>query len=224
MLRSLGFYCSICKGDYNSIFPRLPAGKSLFYYRGNKTGCQTNHEKSYCHCKGSPKKRNGVKCELYTKMSQQPEFSGSNDGWKEIRYKQQTDPNTQTTECKIKQNNSTANESLNNVITLPEDDEAVDYEYDPKPLPNITISWPTTTGKTEKEVVRYCNDKIRNSAPGKVCKKISGFDFTSFLQQCIDDIKVRSGIRTNLTLNVITNTPRNAANVKKLALVQVVVC
>ena len=160
----------------------MPVRKSLFYHRGKKSDCQTKSEKSYCHCKGNPRKRDGVKCEVHNKLSQQPEFSGSNDGWKEIRY-------GGSNKC-----SSRKRRSLENVIILPEDDEAVDYEYDPKPLPNITISWPTKTGKTEKEVVKYCNDTIRNSAPGKVCKKISGFDFTSFVQQCIDDIKVGSSV------------------------------
>ena len=160
----------------NFISIRLPVKKSLFYHRGRVTDCK-KEEKRYCHCKGVPRKKDGVKCKLHKTISQQPAFPAGTDGWKEIRYHRSNN-------CKSRKRRSL------DVIILPEDDEAVGYIYDPKPLPNVTITWPTKSGKTEKGVSNYCNATIRNSPPGKVCMKIADFNFTSFLMQCIDDIKV----------------------------------
>ena len=132
-------------------------------------------QKVYCDCKGKPGETNGVKCISHKKLAQPPEFQEI--GWKEIRYG--------GLNCRRRMRRSTEN-----VIILPEDNQAFDYVYDPKPLPNVTINWPTKSGKTEAQVGDYCNKTIKDSAPGKICAKISSFNFTSFLLQCIDDIKV----------------------------------
>ena len=131
--------------------------------------------KTYCDCKGEPSKKDGVRCGVHKTLSQAPEFKQS--GWKEIGYG--------GSNCKKR-----TRRSLEDVVILPDDDDAVDYVYDPKPLPNVTITWPTKTGKTEREVTNYCNKTMMESAPGKICTKISDFNLTSFLLQCIDDIKV----------------------------------
>ena len=155
---------------------RIPVWKSLFYHRAANSNCPKNQKKTYCDCKGDPQTKDGVKRKTYDKISQPPEFQEF--GWKELRYG--------GSNCKRRKRRS-----VDDVIVLPEDDEAVNYVYDPKPLPNITIEWPTKSGKTEAQVTDYCNKTIRESAPGKICAKIADFNFTSFLMQCIDDIKVR---------------------------------
>ena len=132
-------------------------------------------QKSYCDCKGKPSEVNGVKCVTHKKLSEPPEFQEV--GWKEFRYGGSS--------CKRRKRRS-----AENFILLPEDDEAVDYVYDPRPLPYVGVHWPTKSGKTKTQVTTYCNKSIRDSAPGKICAKISNFNFTSFLLQCIEDIKV----------------------------------
>ena len=154
---------------------RIPVGQSLFYYRANKLDCHQTVQKSYCSCKGKPTEMNGVNCIKYKNLSQPPEFQEI--GWKEIRYG--------GVNCKRRRKRS-----AENIIILPEDDEAVDYVYDPRSLPYVMVRWPTKSGKTEAQVTSHCNKSIRESAPGKICAKISNFNFTPFLLQCIDDIKV----------------------------------
>ena len=154
---------------------RIPVRQSLFYHRKTKTDCPKKRKRIYCDCKGVPQKKGGVKCAMHEKISQPPEFKEI--GWKEIRYG--------GSNCKRR-----TRRSVEDVIILPEDDDSVDYTYDPKPLPNVPIDWPTKSGKTEVQVTNYCNKAIKDSAPGKICAKIPDFNFTSFMLQCIDDIKV----------------------------------
>lgn len=152
-------------------------GKSLFYHRAKESGCQ-KQEKLYCHCTGEPSKKDKVICEAHQTISHQPKFPSAGDDWIEFRY-----PGESSCSKRKKR-------SLESVITLPEDDEAIGYVYDPKPLANISVEWPTKSGRTEENVTNYCNEAIRNSAPGKVCAKMADFNFTSYILQCIDDIKV----------------------------------
>ena len=147
----------------------------MFYHRAYKSSCNQHAQKTYCDCKGKPSKLNGVNCVTHKKLSQPPEFQEA--GWKEIRYG--------GSKCKRRKKRS-----AEDVITLPEDDEVVDYIYDPKPLPYVEVRWPTKSGKTAAKVTYYCNKSIKDSAPGKICAKISNFNFTSFILQCIEDIKV----------------------------------
>ena len=148
----------------------------MFYYHEAKTDCAEKEITVYCDCKGNRQKKDGAKCAVHNKISQPPEFKES--GWKEIRYRESS--------CKGRKKRS-----VEEVIILPEDD-GIDYVYNPKPLPNVTIEWPTKSGKTKDQVTNYCNKTIMDSAPGKICVKIYDFNFNPFLLQCIDDIKVSS--------------------------------
>ena len=74
---------------------------------------------------------------------------------------------------------------------MPDVDEPTNYIYDPKPW-NVTIpTWPTRLGKAEAFVKSHCNNAIRNSQAGRVCNKIQSFDFQVFIDQCVEDTKVK---------------------------------
>ncbi len=73
---------------------------------------------------------------------------------------------------------------------VPDDASSMSYVYDPAPLPEVNVSWPTTSGKTLSQVRIYCRDKIKKSQPGLVCQSIPDFDFQTYISQCIDDVQV----------------------------------
>ena len=70
-----------------------------------------------------------------------------------------------------------------------EDREIVDFED----RENINTKWPTPTGKTEAQVQKLCEDKIKNSPLGKECARILGdkFNFDNLIKGCKEDIRVR---------------------------------
>lgn len=76
-------------------------------------------------------------------------------------------------------------------ITLREDDDIFDYEYDPPQLNFVAATWPTKSGKSQSQVERYCENEVKNSEAGRICSAISYFNFSSYVQQCIEDIQVQ---------------------------------
>ena len=161
-----------------SFVPRMPVRKSLFYYRGGSSKCKDS-KTPYCDCSLPAGSTSKPVCKKYASIYQQTEFEQSYRGWKELRH-----PNAH--QCDIKENKQTRN-----VVILPDDDDfPIDYVYDPKPLPNVTVSWPTKLGKTKENVTDFCETAVKDSLPGKICTKINEFNFTTFIMQCVEDIKV----------------------------------
>eukprot|EP00795_Rhopilema_esculentum_P008755 gene8755-14781_t len=156
---------------------KMQLGRSLFYYRGGSSKCM-NSKTAYCDCSLPAGSTSKPVCKKYTSIYQQTEFEQSYRGWKELRH-----PNAQ--KCAKRKRRSSSN-----VVTLPDDNDALDYVYDPKPLRNVTVSWPTKSGKTAKSVTDYCETAIKDSPPGKICAKINEFNFTTFIMQCVEDIKI----------------------------------
>ena len=150
---------------------RLPVGRSLFYYRDTKTKCPKVPEKKYCHCSDF----NTARCNR-----------GSAAEQVELKKRDMTTlVNPAANKC-----NKRKRRSLDAGVVLPEDDDSVFYKYDPAPMEPVNITWPTTSGKTQSQVRSYCNQKLRNSAPGKLCTKLPDFSFDTYVQQCMDDIQV----------------------------------
>ena len=78
----------------------------------------------------------------------------------------------------------------NTVVVLPPNEDDASYKFEPEKPTEIVPEWPTPSGRTKLEVEAYCNDKIRNSASGKICAIIPSFPFHQFVQQCVTDIQV----------------------------------
>ena len=75
-------------------------------------------------------------------------------------------------------------------VVLPEEDDSAFYVYNPTPLIQINITWPTPKNKTLSDVRKYCDNLLKSSAPGKLCAKLPDFSFATHTQQCIDDVQV----------------------------------
>ena len=153
---------------------RISVGKSLFYFKTEKDLCKENDARQYCTCNGRT-----LQCP-YTTIYHREDFETSSSGWTELRY-------SNFKNCP----NARKRRSVQNYIILPNDVEGTDYIYDPKPIGNITLpKWPTASGKTLERVQNYCRNAIMNSETGSVCSEVPGFNFTTFLLQCVEDIKV----------------------------------
>ena len=150
-------------------------GKSLFYYEDLSHSCKERKAKVYCICTG-----NGLSQCSYKTIYHREEFETSTSRWTEMRY-------GGFTKCSTGRNRR----DVQQYIIIPNDGENTDYIYDPKPIGNLSISkWPTVSGKTFETVQNYCRNAIVESETGKVCGKVEGFNFTIFLKQCMEDIKV----------------------------------
>ena len=78
-----------------------------------------------------------------------------------------------------------------NSIELSEDDVLDEYEFNPEPNVVVVPSWPTPKGKTLEFVRNHCTNKIQNSQEGQVCGRLESFKFDTYINQCIEDVKVR---------------------------------
>ena len=187
--------------------PRMQVGRSLFYYRGGSSKCK-NSKTAYCDCSLPASSTSKPVCKKYASIYQQTEFEQSYRGWKELRH-----PNAQ--KCAKRKRRSSSN-----VVTLPDDNDALDYVYDPKPLRNVTVSWPTKSGKTAKSVTDYCKTAIKDSPPGKICAKINEFNFTTFMMQCVEDIKVTFSLSIFVCFfnysNILQYTQKDLATTKEI--------
>jgi len=153
---------------------KIPVGKSLFYFKTGKNSCKENDGRKYCMCNGRTSQ-----CP-YTTIYHREDFETSLSGWTEMRY-------SNFKKCP----NARKRRSVQHYIILPNDVEGTDYIYDPKPIVNVTLpKWPTALGKTMEKVQNYCRNAIINSETGKVCSEVPEFNFTTFLLQCVEDIKV----------------------------------
>ena len=124
----------------------------------------------------------------FTSIVNKPKYIQGTKGWKDLNF-----PGGK--HCGKRRRRATSEDE----IILPDDNQLVDYVYDPDPLNNITIpDWPTPSGKTYNFVKRHCEEAVMNSKPGKVCKKIGDFEFKPFVDQCIDDIQVRINVTIHL--------------------------
>ena len=152
---------------------RLPAGKSLFYFKGGKATCHDNVPR-YCTCIKDNDEKYDVDCSKT--VASKPKFPTNN--WKELK------PPIET-HCSRRRRRST-----DSSIILPDNSGTGDYLYDPVPL-NISIpTWPTATGKTKAAVETHCTQSIMKSGSGKICQELDDFTFAPFISQCVEDIKV----------------------------------
>ena len=145
-------------------------------------------EKKYCHCSDF----NTARCNR-----------GSAAEQVELKKRDMTTlVNPAANKC-----NKRKRRSLDAGVVLPEDDDSVFYKYDPAPMEPVNITWPTTSGKTQSQVRSYCNHKLRNSAPGKLCTKLPDFSFDTYVQQCMDDIQVCKKLYTERFCYTIARVP-----------------
>ena len=157
---------------------RLPAGKSLFYFKGGKATCHKNVTR-YCTCIKDTDGKYKVECSKT--VASKPKFP-YNDLTQLI-------PPIET-HCSRRRRRST-----DSSIILPDNSDTGDYLYDPVPL-NISIpTWPTATGKTQAAVETHCTQSIMNSGPGKICQELDDFSFAPFNSQCVEDIKVNTSFK-----------------------------
>ncbi len=77
-----------------------------------------------------------------------------------------------------------------NVIVMNEEDVIQSYIYNPKPMVPVKHSWPTAKGKTLEGSRSRCLNEIRNCSEGKICNRVESLNFTNFIDQCVEDIKV----------------------------------
>ena len=59
---------------------------------------------------------------------------------------------------------------------------------------NVTLTWPTASGRTKENVTQFCENKLRYSKAGAACGEVEGVDVDGLVQQCITDIQVLSYI------------------------------
>jgi hypothetical protein len=57
---------------------------------------------------------------------------------------------------------------------------------------NVTLTWPTASGRTKENVTQFCENKLRYSKAGAACGEVEGVDVDGLVQQCITDIQVLS--------------------------------
>ena len=75
-------------------------------------------------------------------------------------------------------------------LILPDYGGEFDYQYDPPQLIYVPVTWPTKAGKTKAEVETRCQKEVKESDAGKICAVIADFPFSSFIQQCVEDVQV----------------------------------
>ena len=164
----------------SQLFCRLPAGKSLFYYKPTKTKCNIRTPR-HCICKSPDDidKDLVINCNSNAALDKDVNEEGCSR-YSEYKF-------SDTHRC-----NHTQRKSSCKTIDMPDDDETTFLIYDPKPR-NITVpTWPTGSGKTLAAVTAHCNNAIRNSQAGKVCRMIASFDFQMYIDQCVEDTKVKN--------------------------------
>lgn len=150
---------------------RLEVGKSFFYYKDKGHGCSKKKARKYCNCVIN----RSTNCK-----------SGTNAEHNEFQRSQMTTLAAPiSTEC-----NKRKRRSIQKTVVLPEEDDSAFYVYNPPPLIQVNITWPTPKNKTLSDVRKYCNNLLKNSGPGRLCAKLPDFSFETYMQQCIDDVQV----------------------------------
>lgn len=87
-------------------------------------------------------------------------------------------------------------------IQLSEEDVLQEYDYNPTTIPIVVPTWPTAKGKTLNEVTIYCTNTIKNSQEGKLCTGLASLNFDTFIDQCIEDVKVTSEFSILIQLTI----------------------
>eukprot|EP00794_Sanderia_malayensis_P012364 gene12364-13634_t len=158
---------------------KLPVGSSLFYYKGGTPKCDAKRAKHYCTCKELCCGKRIVDCN-FKNIAHRPKYYQGLKGWKNLKF-----PGGQHCGRRRRRRSTTTD------IVLPEDNVATGYIYDPSPIIKFTPpQWPTASGKTKNNVTSHCTDRIMSSEPGEVCKSIPDFDFSPFIEQCIEDVQI----------------------------------
>ena len=72
------------------------------------------------------------------------------------------------------------------------DPGAINYKFDPKPVPGTLPTWPTKTGITRKQAKANCKRTLRYSRLARACKRIvkRGSRHQKTLHECMTDIRV----------------------------------
>ena len=109
-----------------------------------------------------------------------PAFLNKYVGW--INFK-----SARQAECERERKEVPTKEST---IVVPINRDEFKQAYLPKPLPDVKLTWPTKSGKTEADARRICGNAIRNSAPGKLCSNVAEVDFEIYIKMCVIDIQV----------------------------------
>ena len=158
---------------------RIPTGKSLFYYRGGPRKCRSERVKHYCTCEERCCGKRQINCD-FTGFQKRPKYRNGKKFWRNLNF-----PGGK--HCGKRKRRSTTDQ-----IVLPDDDEdLLQYLYDPEQITPVVPQWPTPKGKTLTGTRSFCNREIGNSEVAKVCMKlIDGFDVTDFVVECVSDIQV----------------------------------
>lgn len=136
-------------------------------------------KKQYCTCTLKANGKSTVNCG-YKSAANRPNYSLGLQGWKSLGF-------SANYKCSQRKRRAT-----DDSILLPNDEDFSNYIYDPTPF-NVTIpSWPTKTGKAKNSVTLYCTKAVKDSEAGRVCGVIPSFNFSSFIDQCIEDVKVNT--------------------------------
>lgn len=174
------------------LFHRFPAGTSLFYYKPTKTKCNKGTQR---HCTCTPP--DDIDEDLVINCNSDSTLNNDINkvgcwGYTEYRF-------SETKHC-----NHTRRKRSCKTIEMPDEDETTVSIYDPKPRKITVPTWPTITGKTLAGVTIQCSNAIRNSQAGRVCNMIESFDFQLYIDQCVEDTKVKNLRKFNRT-NVSTH-------------------
>ena len=147
---------------------RIPNGKSLFYYT-DKIENQKTTSKRYCTCESTTLGGLKEKCDRDS-QAHSPGY-GKDRNWVELvspySYKNY----------------------LGRYVFLPKEDDVFPI-FEPEEITDPEPTWPTKLGRTKSDAEAHCNNALRNSDVGKVCVKIQNFNISSFVEKCVEDIKV----------------------------------
>ena len=160
-------------------FIRIPTGQSLFYYRGGPSKCRAKRVKHYCTCEERCCGKRQINCD-FRGYQKRPKYTNGKKFWRDLNF-----PGGK--HCGRRKRRSTTDQ-----IVLPDDDEnLMQYLYDPEQISPMVPQWPTPKGKTLAATRSYCDKEIRRSEVAKICTKlIDGFDVTDFVVECVSDIQV----------------------------------
>eukprot|EP00795_Rhopilema_esculentum_P008757 gene8757-14783_t len=157
---------------------KIQAGKSLFYYKEKgKSSCKKILKTKFCTCKSSSDGSSHINCR-HESIADRPSYLDTSQGWRELK--------PLLPSCGERKRRSVEETIL---IPSTNDDDAF-YVYHPANISFTVPSWPTPLGKSKLEVEVYCNNTVKNSAPGKICSAIKKFDIDSFTNQCITDVQI----------------------------------
>ena len=155
-------------------------------------------KKRYCTCISKANGKSTVNCG-YKSAADRPNYSISLQGWKTLG-------SSFSYKC-----NQRKRRAIDDSILLPNNDDFSNYIYDPAPFDVTIPSWPTKSGKTKNSVTVYCAKAVKDSEPGKVCGVIPTFNFSSFIDQCIEDVKVNIEIYLLRILEILRLLPVHTA-------------